>query len=632
MKNNKFMGKMKSMVCVLLCALLSFGAFACTTKGGDDDGVTNLTILVGDNAFGKDILEDQAERFSEIYAEKSYATGKKGVKIKVETSGSAITINESLLSEGYHMIDTGDGYTSVENAASSEWIVNIDDIMTTKIAEDDKTIADKIPENIRYRYYLDVEDESKAGYYGVPNSEAYGGLTYDKDLFDTKGFYLAAPNAEGFAYECTLLGADKVYKFVDSNGEKSVGPDGVPNSEDDGLPSSLYELIALCDYIKFNSVYPFTISGKMDFYINYFTEALYSSLLGFENAKAQKDFKSDSMDIVVGYTEEDLIPGLPGVKKPITENVKIDEAHGYYTSMSVEKYYSFAFMKLMEEQNWYSSASNSPNMGASATQLDFLFGLHETDRAGAAAMLIECSYWVNESRIRENFKDYNVRYGKTHPNREFRWMSLPVNIMTAVDGSDTSADTDIGTTESKKGEPITLNISTGGYLCVNARYKDDAEVMGAIKDWFLFRYSDEELSWSEVQGCYGVMLEYEIKDKHLEGASNYAKSYAKLVASANKVYPYGDSDVYRNNSGKLGKKGGSGSYLFGGGEEGLTPVRDFLLLTSVQSAFETRMFTKSAWDGFFGSSDQVAEAWVYPEGHPKAGKPITYEGSNYTNN
>ena len=640
MKSMKISKKLKSVSALALCGVMSFGAVACGGGGGggtsssaDASKTTVLTMLVGENAYGTDILKEQAERFSAKYAEKSYATGKKGVAVQVETSGAAINIDESMLNEGYHIIATGDGYTKVATAASNGWIASLDEIMKTEIAEDGKAIYEKIPQSIRFNYELQVDSAEatvESGYYGIPSYESYGGLTYDKDLFDQQGFYFAnATASDAASFTSEILGAGYTYKFTSDLTARSVGPDGKANTEDDGLPSSLYELIALCEYLDTNSIKPFIMSGKMGFYLNYFTEALYMSLLGYENAVAQKGFQSDAMDIVVGYTDEDLFPGLEGVKKPITQTVTIDEQYGYYTSASVEKYYTFAFMQLMEQEEWYASASNQPNKGAIDAQKDFLFGLHDSARQGA--MLIECSYWYNESRIRGNFIDYDKMYFKTDPDREVRWMSLPVNISTSVDGTDETVTTAVNK-ESKKGEPITLYIPDGGFVCVNARYQDNAEIMGAIKDYFMFRYSDAELSKTTVQGCYGSMLEYDIKDADLEGASTFAQSYAKLVKSANKVYPYGDSDVYRNNSAKLGKQGGSASYLFGGGSLGTQDVRKYLQSKSnnpVLTCFEEKMLDITDWNGYFGTSDQVPEAQKYPDGHPKAGQDIKYEGLNY---
>ena len=629
MKKAKMKGRIKACIAVAMCVFMSLGTVACQTPSqGQTGNTTEILFVVGENAFGTDILQEQAKRFSEKYANKSYAEGKMGVTVKIETSGASINIDEGLLNEGYHIISTGAGYTSVSSAASNGWIASLDDIMTTPLEGESKAIYQKIPEEARWAYYLDSSDPSAtiaSGYYGIPNEESYGGLTYDKDLFDTKGFYFAGADATDYeTFDSEILGNGYSFNFTATD-VKSVGVDGKEGTEDDGLPSSLYELIVLCEYMDNSSIKPFIMSGKMGFYINYFTEALYMSLLGYENGRAQKDFKSDAMEVVVGYTEEDLFPGLEGVKKPITVTVTIADQYGYYTTHSLEKYYTFAFMQLMEQEEWYAAASNQPNKGAVDAQKDFIFGLHEPARQ--AGMLIECSYWYNESRIRGNFLDYDKVYFRTDPDREFRWMTLPGNIFTSVDGSDEVVTTDVNT-ESKKGEVATLYNPGTGYLCVNARYKDNAEIMGAIKDYFMFKYTDKEMVATSVKGCYRPMLEFEIKDADLANADSYTKSFWNIVNNAKVVQPYGMSEVYKSNSSKLGKQGGSGSYLFGGGNAGITNVRAFLKekkVNPVLECFEDKIITIAGWNDYFGSSDQVPEAQKYPIGHAKEGQDIAYQ-------
>ncbi|MBE5733532.1 MAG: hypothetical protein E7347_00605 [Clostridiales bacterium] len=641
MKNRTFKW-FKTFISLALCLFMSFGVVACSAPSGDEGDKTVIRIVVSDNAYGKDLLEDQAKRFNALHETDSYAEGKEGVKVKIEMPGTDVGIGQGIVNDGYHVIYTGDGYNPTDVSASKGWIANIDDIMTSNIEADGKSIEDKIPEAIRYRFRLDDSKDSAipSGYYGLPSYEAYGGLSYDKDLFEKEGYFFAKPDAQvsdedddeiiTTLFSSAVLGEGYDFKFTKDLGSRSVGPDGLPNTEDDGLPSSLYELIALCENLADNSIYPLAITNDPAFYINYFVEALYVSLLGYENGKALKDFYSTGVDVVVGYSDEDLFPGengLEGVKKPITARVKIDEEFGYYLSHTVEKYYAFAFMQLAEQNEWYKEVT-----GAAATQYHFLSSVHRNkDRVG---MLIENSYWANESRIRENYEDYEIFYGDKIPfaERETPWMSLPVNIFTSVDGTNQSVTTEIETIESKKGEPITLYIPDGGFVCVNSMYANDTEVMSVLKDWFHFIYSDEELSLFTTKANYGYMLNYEIKDEHTENAPVYTKSFAKLLNSANKVYPYGSSSVYKAHYTELGKHGGSTSYLF---TDRSRNIRAFLKYHNfdIVKCFEAVTQDINDWSGFFGADGgQMPEAQYYPAGHQKEGQPIKYEGKDYSPN
>ena len=639
MKNRTFKW-FKTFVSLALCLLMSCGVVACSAPSGDEGNKTVIRVVVSDNAYGKDLLEDQAKRFNSLHENDVYAEGKQGVKVKIEMPGE-VGIDEGLVNEGYHIIYTGDGYNPVSVAATKGWIANLTDIATSDIEADNESIEDKIPDFMRYRFRQESTTANvPVGYYGLPAYEAYGGLSYDKDLFERDGYFFAKPDAQvsdedddeiiTTLFSSMVLGDGYDFKFTKDLSLRSVGPDGLPNTEDDGLPSSLYELIALCENLADNSIYPFAITNDPAFYINYFVEALYVSLLGYENGKALKDFKSTGVDVVVGYSDEDLFPGengLEGFKKPITQRVIIEEEYGYYLSHTVEKYYAFAFMQLAEQNNWYKEVT-----GAKATQYQFLRSIHlSKDKVG---MLIENSYWANESRIRKNYEDYEDLYGNKIPlaERETHWMSLPVNIFTSVDGTNINETTEIGNVESKKGEPITLYIPDGGYVCVNARYGSNTEIMGAIKDWFHFIYSDEELSWILAKGNYGYMLNYDIKDKHTENAPVYTKSFTKLLKTANKVYPYGSSSVYKAHYTELGKHGGSTSYLF---TDRSRNIRAFLKYHGydIVKCFEAVTQDINDWSGFFGANGgQMPEAQYYPAGHPKEGDPIVYEGNDYSAN
>lgn len=623
------MKKLKTIIALLLCLTMSVGAFACNTGGGDDGDITVLRMIVGDGGLGTQALEAQAARFAEKYANKSYADGKTGVILEVSANtGVSVNLNESLLSEGYHLIPSGDTYASLDAAVANGWVANIDSIIRSNTDGDNESILDKMPSSIAYKYRVsnpNSQNADKFDYYAVPSSNYYGGLSYDKDLFDQKSCYIASPDAEEpvETYSSPILGKDFTFTSVAS--DKSVGPNGIAGDEDDGMPSSLYELIALCEYLNNEvGVKPFILTGKYKDYINYFADALFASLLGYENATALNEFESDSLDVVVGFSEDDLFPGYSGAKKPITIPVAVDESCGYYTTHSVEKYYTYVFFQLMEEMGWYADSANSQKSHIEA-QADFIFGIQANEKARQGAMLIECSYWFNESEIRGNFLGYKKTYREA-PDRELRWMSLPVNVATSVTGTDAVVDTDICSyyKENTKGEPMTLSCATSGFVCVNARYADDPEIMEAIKDWLLFANSDAELSRKTVEGMAGTQLIYDVKDTDYANAKSFKKSFYKMTKNANIVWPHGDSDVYRKNASKFAKGGNSAYFATGGAYT--TTVRETLKNGGLLKTFKDKILDISDWDEYFGSNAEVPTAAKYPAGHAKENQNVVFEG------
>ncbi len=620
----------KQLLAVAMCGILALTTMACAPGGGnggdDNSDKTVVTMYVGGGGFGSDTYKQSAARFAETVATKQYEEGKTGaiIDVQVAPDSNSIKIDQSLLAKGYHIISGSSYWETLQTAITSGYVANLDDIIRTTIPGETKTIADKINVNQRWTYGItdqNSENADKLEYYAFPGVQSFGGLTYDKDMFDNNAFYFAAPDAQedkvSKAY-CSIL--NQFYNFTADENSKSVGPDGVKNTEDDGLPSSLYELIALCQRIKPVSA-PFAYTKAYSWYINYFADALYASLLGKNNASAINNFKSDAMEVVVGFTDENLFPGAPslGLKVPITQTVKVDESCGYYVTHSLEKYYVYAFFKLMEDQGWYKATGTNTH---TQVQADFIFGKRDSSRS--SAMLIECSYWYNESTIRGNFTDYELgAITEADKEREIRWMSLPVNIKTTVTGQEGSVNTGFNT-ESTKGETMVLSESGDGFMCVNKRFENDPAVMAVIKDYLLFLFSDAELSKFTVSGCYPYAVEYSVNPADYENADSFVKSYMKLTANATVAYAAGNSDVYRNNRHRFVRGGNSG--FFATTDSYGTPIRESLAKDGALKCFKDKILTKEDWNRYFGNNAEVSSAAKYPVGHAKAGQDIIFEG------
>ena len=624
------MKRLSKILAVIICFVLTLSCVACSTPGGsggeDNSNRTVVKLYVGGGGFGTKPYEEQAKRFREHTSGKSYEEGKMGAAVEVIPSSSAtsITLNSGLLAEGYHIVGGSAYEKSIKTVADEGIVVNIDSIMRTPIpGEGNTTIIDKIPESQRWIY--SVPNSAKPDgreYYGFPGVQSYSGLTYNKDLFDEKGFYLAAPDAtEGVAPAISLI-LQKQVNFIAVEASKSVGPDGVKGTEDDGLPSSLYELIALCEKIKAtDGIAPFMMLGDNSyaFYINYLADAIYASLLGPKNANAINEFKSDSMEVVVGFSNENLFPsGATGLKKPITQTISIDESCGYYVTHSLEKYYTYAFFQLMNDKEWYKDMGSKSHTD---TQYDFIFGKTGVNNSARAGMLIECSYWYNESNKVGNFETFKML--NPGVNREIRWMSLPVNIETSVTGVDGTANTTYGSTESTKGENMVLCESGSGYTCINARYANDEVALEVIKDYLLFIFSDSELSKFSVAGCYTRPVEYDVDPADYADATSYVKSYFELTKNATIAYACGGSGVGMNNTHRFGRSSNSG--FFAGNAAYSDPIRKIISSNGAEKCFTSKIIDYDTWgEVYFGGADQVHSYKTYPVGHPKAGEQIKF--------
>ena len=184
------------------------------------------------------------------------------------------------------------------------------------------------------RTYLGSDGEI----YSLPTWEVFSGASYDKHLFDEYGLYFADTSKGSFPTivlnenNCSLL------KNEDANGNsingyeelqfhlvnpsadlsweshKSVGPDGktgvidgVDYRLDDGLPSSLLEFIAICDYMKTTcNIFPLQLCGSNSKeYSDNFIYGLVFSLMGKERAEVTRTFEGQ-MEVVVSFTGEEV--------------------------------------------------------------------------------------------------------------------------------------------------------------------------------------------------------------------------------------------------------------------------------------------------------------------------------------
>ena len=502
---------------LLLSVVIAFSAVAC--GGGEEmrDDTSYFFIITTDSGHGSAGTKELARRFEEKFKDYSFAPGKKGVVVDVEAKGSVLNIT-SMAQEAYHAYINP--YSVSRTMIGSGDFLNIDEFYKIEIPGEGKTIEDKIPENYRPRLQGESSKWGK-GYYFAPGVCFMGGLTYDKNCFDEFGFYFLAPGQddEGNYFYSELMDQEiyfaspesplfeeavigKGYDNWDgwnSNQYLSCGPDGKYGTYDDGMASSLDELVILCEYMKSCSVTPFVLSGKYPDNHAYCTDGLINSLLGPENMHTMKTFESDAFEVVTGYQDNTELWGMSDTKVPTTAIVPVTPSQGYYATWSTARYYNAAFWKLAVKQNWYTDAVKRDTSHIEA-QAEFIFSGYDSSRPRSAIML-EATYWINESQERNNFTDFTkMNYGKTGKEREkeIKWMSLPRELH--------------GTVTEGNGTPETFMFLGAGTLSLfNANYAGDPEAEEMVKQWLLFYFSDENINFlTAVSGCPLPKIDYEL--------------------------------------------------------------------------------------------------------------------------
>ena len=309
---------------------------------------------------------------------------------------------------------------------------------------------------------------------------------------------------------------------------KSCGPDGKPNTDDDGLPSSLEELLILSGELKNKTgAGPFTVTGANLYYTNYLVEGLWASLAGSEELKAVYGFNG-SVDVVIGYTDENLFKGIDYIKKPIVTKTTITNKNGNLALKSAARYYATAFIEILHKEGFFSDISSS--VSHTGAQKNFINGGVRTN--SVRAFLVDGSYWYNESVDQGNFKDYTTMTGKTA--RGVRFMSLPVTATGSVTPSETATKPSL--------------IDNGiAYAYINARYSDKTDIVKACKTFLKFLYSDAELK--EFTALTGVTrpLTYSLTEAQYNKLPEYQQKVYDLSRNSDILYFGSENPIFKNN-------------------------------------------------------------------------------------
>lgn len=511
-----------------------FGAVGCGghtvdpgQEGGGSSDKTVIEVMNFGGGVGRKWLDQAVKRFETAYATKSYETDKTGVEIKIENNINTGAAN--MASSGIHIYF--DQASTINTWIQQGLMLDITDVVT-EVTQDTRngvatSIEGKIDENLRYQY-----KGNDGNYYALPHYEFYDGLTYDVELFENEGFYFAANPSEGTKYTCSLVGKD--FYFVKSaSTKKSCGNDGKFGTQDDGLPTTLEELIALCDYMKEEaSVTPFVLAGNHNDYSTYVINGLTAALAGYDQAQAMFSFTANEVETVTGFSSDNLFPGFNGVKKPNTQRVAVTEETGYLAYNQVSKYYAYAFMQIAVERGWISTnATQTTHLHTDAMRDLILNGIGQKPKAG---MIMEGSYWLNEAEDNDIFNEY-LDFSTTE--KKLGWMALPTSLNVPVTG------------ESNAREMVMFNgAKTAAFINGNLATKRNTEgIINACKDFLRFLYSDAELvEFVKQSGTMKAGMEIEIGNDILSQMTSGQKSMMEYRAN-NRVLQQANNNPTLNN-------------------------------------------------------------------------------------
>ena len=507
--------KRRKPIAFILSVLMAFSVASFVACNNNDDPFvekldptkTQIYVYNYYAGFRADWLLSAKKQFEEMYKDYPGVDGKVGVQIlmdnrKQEFSDAASTVrngtNEVYFTEGtsFHGLYNGDGLYDM-----TEW-------MTEPLTEfgETRSIADKM--TAEQREYMGVEIDGEERYFSLPNYSGFSGIVYNKDIFESKGFY----------YKKGHESVSSIYdKFNVDLTDLSSGPDGKYGTYDDGMPATYEEFYTLCDFIKSSGVVPFIWTGVH--YKAYFGKLMMSLVADYEGPEETR------LNFSLGGTSHTLINADgTSYKNSKEQGFPINESNAYELARQEGRLKATEFIKkILDTAEWQSS--NAYEGVVSHTDAQALYLSSGMDGNRQIAMLIDGSWWEGEAS--DAFNDTAIRYKAGNKyERNFGFLPLP------------KAD------KTKMGQRTILD-DLGSMVFVKATLAPEKkEIVGKF---IRFMNSDKMLSeFTRITSALKA-LDYEVAEEDQAQMTTFAKDLWEMRKSSNMVYNVSDTPLVVNN-------------------------------------------------------------------------------------
>lgn len=502
----------------LICAAALFACCSvtsCKRSGNDDpwnkpinEGATQLSVSNFDGGFGTEWLALAARRFEQKYKDEHFEDGKTGVQITIEpvktvASGVISTMQDSTT----NLYFTEQVY--YYDAVSSNKFLDITDIVTETLTEygETKSIEQKLTKE-EQNYYK----TSDGKYYGLPHYSGYFGITYDVDLFESKQLFLARDEKNG----------NNGFYRPNTSDKLSLGPDGIENTYDDGLPATYDEFFKLCARIATKGMTPLIWSGvNRDGYWREFLDALYTDYEGLEQMMLNYTFDGTANNIVKSYEAD----GNGAITSMVNESKGISASNGYELNRQAGRAYALSFLERLLRGNYYAEEAKDESMSHMEAQLTYL---ESSLKGEPIAMCLDGCFWFNEAD--DAFRQLEEYGDKAkQENRRFGFMPLPK------------------ATKEKVGKQTLMDYL---YSCgfINANIPESKK--RAAKLFLQFLYTDESLREFTVTTNCPKACVYTMGDEY-DKLSYFGKTLWDNKEKSDIVYPFSTAPLYLNNQSKF---------------------------------------------------------------------------------
>ena len=401
---------MKKLLTVLLATmllLLPLSSLVGCNRGDErevDPTKTQFYIGNYDGGVGRTFIETLALQFEEDYKDTHFEDGKTGIQIwfshmKDEYKSGNILTTMPNYREDIYFLDS----IIYEDFVSQNRLLDISDVLLTPNELDTPledgtypTIASKT-EPTRLALYEYTDDT----YYAMPFFDHVLGIVYDVDLFESENLY--------------------------NNGD---GPDGKPDTYDDGLPRTYEEFKQLLATMKQKGITPFTWCGGDGGYRMDLLNEVWLRYEGYANFNLNNTFNGEYTFPESRLTAEEAAEWNATTNSDGSQTVKITAENGYLLQKQEGKLVALNFAKdILSDTAYYSSAAFHTSQMHTDAQEEYLMSIRRPLGSNQIAMLVEGSWWENEAKpvFNEMAESYNTpsrKYG--YGERRFGIMPLPV--------------------------------------------------------------------------------------------------------------------------------------------------------------------------------------------------------------
>lgn len=524
-------------IAACVCSILAFGTVAgCGGEANIDTSKTQVYVANYAGGTGRAWVDEAKTRFEKYYENTSFEEGKTGVQVQIK-SDKDVALSQ-LKGSSHYIFFTGSNYFN-EYIAEGDF-VKISDIVKEKLPGEDKSIEDKLSGDTKKALTALNGD-----YYALPTSQSIGCVTYNVHLFDAQGLYFADNPSESPIQNT----GDSRYGFIlgSKNLKKSTGPDALYGTSDDGLPSSVEEYKRLCDCMVALNITPFICYAYSSHYTQHLLQSLWANLAGYDEIMLSISADSTSYgttDIIEIDANGNIVKEGGNVK--VIKDQTIGADNGYLLSRQVSKYYALDFLQYVfspERINTYLQRDSlTAALSHTDAQLNFLRGEPNNTPIG---MLIEGSYWENETRDAGNLDTMKDLYPEYYPEMSYRVLPMPHQYSGRVTPIGTVGEN--GITEADGLKQIAVD-NLYNYVVINANAVKSGTVAERVSKAFVqFLFTDESLRHATMVNGMPKDVEYELTSEEYESLSEFSKSVYEIKRNGKLVVPVSDTRVFVRN-------------------------------------------------------------------------------------